>query len=465
MTTSPEDTGTAARPVRARLDKFADLDAFVDGYSQYFFDGGMLLPTRSPREVGARIVLQLEIRDGVVVARAEALVERIRNGADGNPVGMVLRFEHLDDATSALVHRILSERKQRRTAEHPSVSSAPSRPPVPSPRPEPAAPAPTTSQNAPLPGNDAAGEALDAIASSLDESFDAIFGGGDRDGDSFGVAAAATAPAPVPTPAPSPVEAAPQPFAPSVHRQPAGLPPNATVLGMPAFDASQFEPQRVVTPVALEPEAPEAADVASATDEPESGFEAFDIGSDNRFGTDRDDSDKLLNDNADTGEAAPSESSAALDALFAEVAVPPPSATEDASGSHPVGRLALQRVSRSGSAPDHGPGAEPTRTAARAILKSMTGEMTAIPDEGPNAEAASQNDDALDRMLAVEPAPLSPRASDDVLDDLLGDLAPGKTPPTGQAASANTALAPKQTAAPTGFVGRLLLWLRSLFGG
>lgn len=163
MSDVPASAGEKPSAIRARLDKFKTVEDFIQGYSQYFFRGGLLLPTRNTRPEGTRVALSLEIDGGITVVKADGVVQQVRMGANGAPIGMVIRFTHLDPNTEPLVDRALEARKG--SGRRPMVYTA-EVPAIGSPRDAAAAPPPPVSGS----------EAIDALASALDSTFDSIFG-------------------------------------------------------------------------------------------------------------------------------------------------------------------------------------------------------------------------------------------------------------------------------------------------
>jgi uncharacterized protein (TIGR02266 family) len=146
--------------INARLGKFETADEFVDGYGQYFFRGGILLPTRQAREEGDTVMLHLQIANGETVLRAEGTVKQVRTNAEGRTVGLVLRFTRLDAKSKALVDRIMeAKRELRASGELPATPSAPAR---------------LTDTTT---GQHLAVDDIGAIADALDDTFDAIFSG------------------------------------------------------------------------------------------------------------------------------------------------------------------------------------------------------------------------------------------------------------------------------------------------
>ena len=147
--------------IKARLGKFDTVDEFVEGYGQYFFRGGILLPTRRAKEEGERVALHIQIASGESVLRGEGIVQQVRTNAQGATVGMVIRFTRLDRSSKELVDRIMDHRRERRTRDVPAVT------------PPPAPPAPARSEQ----GAELAGETFGAIAEAIETSIDSIFSG------------------------------------------------------------------------------------------------------------------------------------------------------------------------------------------------------------------------------------------------------------------------------------------------
>lgn len=147
--------------LRARLDKFESVDEFIAGYSQYFFRGGILLPTRHAKPEGTQISMQIEISGGETVLRAEGEVKQVRRNDLGRPVGMVIRFSRLDARSREIVERVLQHKKT--IAETGSMQAVVER---------------ATERRAQSGDVPALGDRdLNAIAAAIDDTFDSIFAG------------------------------------------------------------------------------------------------------------------------------------------------------------------------------------------------------------------------------------------------------------------------------------------------
>jgi hypothetical protein len=157
LSTQPDDPTSRPQAIRARLDKFDSIQAFSQGYRNYFFRNGILLPTRQVKPLGTSVSLKLEIANGEVVLRAEGRVQDHRHNADGQPVGMVIRFDRVDPACQPIIDAILQEQAALRSGRVPTVSRPEGVPTVPDLR---------------------SSADFEAIAEELESSFDSIFGSG-----------------------------------------------------------------------------------------------------------------------------------------------------------------------------------------------------------------------------------------------------------------------------------------------
>lgn len=147
--------------IKARLGKFDTVDEFVNGYGQYFFRGGILLPTRRARDEGEHVSLHIQIASGETVLRGEGVVQQVRKNVDGGTVGMVIRFKRLDRRSKDIVDRIMDSRRELRASGQHSVPAA--------------ARGGRLRDN--TTGQNLAVEDLGAIAEAIETSFDSIFTG------------------------------------------------------------------------------------------------------------------------------------------------------------------------------------------------------------------------------------------------------------------------------------------------
>ena len=98
MTPPPPDAS-----VRLHL-KCPDAEDFVERFAPNVTQGGIFLPTRDAREVGATIRFEIALLDDTVVFAGEGVVTWAK------PKGMGVKFTTLDPATEPILERLLSRR-------------------------------------------------------------------------------------------------------------------------------------------------------------------------------------------------------------------------------------------------------------------------------------------------------------------------------------------------------------------
>ena len=125
---------------------YGSVDEFVERFSVNMSRGGLFIRTREPRPVGTLLNLEIRLQSGEAVIRAQGVVRWVQApdaATQGKPLapGMGVQFTKLDDASRAVVDRMVAVREKRGAA--PGASSAP---PV---APRPAATPPPTRTPAP----------------------------------------------------------------------------------------------------------------------------------------------------------------------------------------------------------------------------------------------------------------------------------------------------------------------------
>jgi Tfp pilus assembly protein PilZ len=121
MTPPPPDAS-----VRLHL-KCPDAEDFVERFAPNVTRGGIFLPTRVAREVGATIRFEIALLDDRVVFAGEGVVTWAK------PKGMGVKFTTLDPATEPILERLLSRRAA--SAAAPESSAAAETGPAPAPPP------------------------------------------------------------------------------------------------------------------------------------------------------------------------------------------------------------------------------------------------------------------------------------------------------------------------------------------
>jgi Tfp pilus assembly protein PilZ len=126
MTPPPPDAS-----VRLRL-KCRDAEDFVERFAPNVTRGGIFLPARDAREVGATIRFEIALLDGTVVFAGEGVVTWAK------PKGLGVKFTTLDPATEPVLERLLSRRAAAAVAPQSPAPTQAGPAPAPSPAPGPA---------------------------------------------------------------------------------------------------------------------------------------------------------------------------------------------------------------------------------------------------------------------------------------------------------------------------------------
>ncbi|MDP3234279.1 MAG: TIGR02266 family protein [Myxococcales bacterium] len=102
--------------------KYSGVDEFAERYATNLSDGGMFIRSREPKPVGTELKFRVEIANGERVLQGTGVVRWVRSPDDptGAP-GMGVQFETLDEASRALVDRMLASGEASRP---PSVAPA-----------------------------------------------------------------------------------------------------------------------------------------------------------------------------------------------------------------------------------------------------------------------------------------------------------------------------------------------------
>ncbi len=87
----------------------ASVERFAEEYATNLSPGGMFIRSKAPQPVGSLVKFEVQIAGGIRVMKGMATVRWIRQAGDpeGAP-GMGVQFDKLDDATRALVDRMLA---------------------------------------------------------------------------------------------------------------------------------------------------------------------------------------------------------------------------------------------------------------------------------------------------------------------------------------------------------------------
>src|SRR5512138_1016742 len=143
---------------------YGTVDEFVDKFAVNISRGGIFVRTREPRPVGTRLAFELRLTTGEVALKGVGVVRWVQaESATASPPtapGMGVQFTELDEASRALVERMVMRKETRGAAPgaaapavvapRPEVTPAPTRAPTPI-IPAPRSPTPPTLAPTPPP--------------------------------------------------------------------------------------------------------------------------------------------------------------------------------------------------------------------------------------------------------------------------------------------------------------------------
>ncbi len=95
--------------------RFDSMDEFVAKWSSDFSMGGLFLRTDEPREEGAMIYLQFELKTGDKLVEGLGKVVRSQPPAEGRTAGMGIEFVSFDDESLSLIEELVTTRLRSRT--------------------------------------------------------------------------------------------------------------------------------------------------------------------------------------------------------------------------------------------------------------------------------------------------------------------------------------------------------------
>jgi uncharacterized protein (TIGR02266 family) len=123
--------------VRLHL-KCSDIEDFIERFARNVTRGGIFLPSRDPRDVGASIRFEVSLEDAQIVFSGEGVVTWVK------PQGMGVKFTRLEPATEPILERLLERRRESEAAR-----AAPTAEPAAGPEPAASAATPTPGTSAP----------------------------------------------------------------------------------------------------------------------------------------------------------------------------------------------------------------------------------------------------------------------------------------------------------------------------
>ncbi len=145
---------------------YGTVDEFVEKFAVNISRGGLFIRTREPRPIGTRLAFELRLHTGEIALKGVGVVRWVQaESATASPPtapGMGMQFTELDEASRALVERMVMRKESRGAspgaaapavvAPRPEVTPAPTRAPTPIiPAPRTATPSPPTLAPTPPP--------------------------------------------------------------------------------------------------------------------------------------------------------------------------------------------------------------------------------------------------------------------------------------------------------------------------
>jgi molecular chaperone DnaK len=128
---------------------YGSVDEFVDRFATNLSRGGVFIRTRSPKPPGTQVAFELKLANGETVVKGLGTVlwSRQEDPHSNPPVapGMGVQFTDLDDASRALIERVMDHREKRGVAQPGVVAPRLDRVPPPTHAPTPVIPAVGTS--------------------------------------------------------------------------------------------------------------------------------------------------------------------------------------------------------------------------------------------------------------------------------------------------------------------------------
>ncbi len=102
-------TETVVAVIRAKLN-LPDVSAFVSAFAPLISPGGMFVRTRQLKEPGTVIRFDFSLASGERLLLGEGIVRQVRDGSDGSPAGMLIKFTKLNRASKDLVDQIVEHK-------------------------------------------------------------------------------------------------------------------------------------------------------------------------------------------------------------------------------------------------------------------------------------------------------------------------------------------------------------------
>ena len=121
--------------------KYEQVDEFMVHFATNVSPGGIFLQSRTPHKEGTRLRFEIRLKGGQTVLRGEGKVAWNQGPADGEDTpqvpGMGVKFTALDEASKALIKKILEIKTGKKAIREVPKKAPPKPPPEPKPKPTP----------------------------------------------------------------------------------------------------------------------------------------------------------------------------------------------------------------------------------------------------------------------------------------------------------------------------------------
>ncbi len=92
---------------------YKTVDELFSEFARNINEGGLFVETESPPELGAPVALQFRIPGADAPVQASGHVVRVSDGMQGEPPGMGIRFNKLDESAQEVINQLVRSLRAR----------------------------------------------------------------------------------------------------------------------------------------------------------------------------------------------------------------------------------------------------------------------------------------------------------------------------------------------------------------
>lgn len=86
---------------------YSTVDEMFSEFTRDINEGGLFIETDNPQDTGTVVSMQFNLPGSDEPIRTEGLVVRVNDGSDGNPPGMGIEFDDLEDADRKRIDQLV----------------------------------------------------------------------------------------------------------------------------------------------------------------------------------------------------------------------------------------------------------------------------------------------------------------------------------------------------------------------